>query len=451
MGTAGTPRGDNKDDYTDDTDTFYAEPHAAECYNDVVATVNKCYNNLFADQDYTIGPPASSTTSRTLTFAHGNASYALDVQFEDNVYFAAGTTYKVESDGDAVFKNIRAAGGMVQVGDGVTGGGDIRLQSQGTANEYIFQPAGSLTASRAITIQDPGADCNFIFSKGGRFQDTIEFANGSTYKIDGTGVPTFNIAADDATYTGIVTSDGGVLKYRTKAQLAADIDSEISHTNIADIGSNAHSVIDTHLGASAPHSGHVDTTGDETIAGIKTFSSIPVLPASDPTADNQAARKAYVDSSASSPYYWAYLADYIQNNDKHSSGVLTWTPGTDATADAGFLILQTNNAQTAAFHLPRLIVPAGYTKLDIRMEWVKRQTGAKSVTVSGYIYKNNTQGSDLFSEVVTSVDTAHYYVNWTQVTGLTTDDEVIVAMQATQAAEIQVCQSRIYQLLLKWS
>ena len=40
----------------------------------------------------------------------------------------------------------------------------------------------------------------------------------------------------------------------------------------------------------------VYTTGNQTIAGVKTFGSIPVLPASDPTTDNQAARKAYVDN-----------------------------------------------------------------------------------------------------------------------------------------------------------
>jgi hypothetical protein len=34
----------------------------------------------------------------------------------------------------------------------------------------------------------------------------------------------------------------------------------------------------------------------ETIGGVKTFSSIPVLPASDPTADNEATRKSYVDA-----------------------------------------------------------------------------------------------------------------------------------------------------------
>lgn len=37
--------------------------------------------------------------------------------------------------------------------------------------------------------------------------------------------------------------------------------------------------------------------GNQTIAGVKTFTSIPVLPASDPTADNEAARKAYVDAA----------------------------------------------------------------------------------------------------------------------------------------------------------
>lgn len=39
----------------------------------------------------------------------------------------------------------------------------------------------------------------------------------------------------------------------------------------------------------------VKTTGDQTIAGTKTFTTIPELPASDPTTDNQAVRKSYVD------------------------------------------------------------------------------------------------------------------------------------------------------------
>ena len=43
----------------------------------------------------------------------------------------------------------------------------------------------------------------------------------SNMSIDGTLTLTVN--ADDATYTGIVTVDGGTLKYRTKAQIKSDI------------------------------------------------------------------------------------------------------------------------------------------------------------------------------------------------------------------------------------
>lgn len=42
----------------------------------------------------------------------------------------------------------------------------------------------------------------------------------------------------------------------------------------------------------------VHLTGDESVAGVKTFTSIPVLPASNPTTDNQAVRKAYADGLA---------------------------------------------------------------------------------------------------------------------------------------------------------
>lgn len=39
----------------------------------------------------------------------------------------------------------------------------------------------------------------------------------------------------------------------------------------------------------------VDKTNAQTIGGVKTFTSIPVLPASDPVSDEQAVRKKYVD------------------------------------------------------------------------------------------------------------------------------------------------------------
>jgi hypothetical protein len=68
----------------------------------------------------------------------------------------------------------------------------------------------------------------------------------------------------------------------------------------------------------------VNKTGDQTIAGIKTFSSIPVLPASDPTADNEAVRKAYVDNS-----FFAKFREFIP-----------WTSldGFTIGGDAGYVI-----------------------------------------------------------------------------------------------------------------
>lgn len=49
------------------------------------------------------------------------------------------------------------------------------------------------------------------------------------------------------------------------------------------------------LNAKAADSAVVKLSGSQTIAGTKTFSTIPVLPNSSPTTDNQAARKKYVD------------------------------------------------------------------------------------------------------------------------------------------------------------
>lgn len=44
---------------------------------------------------------------------------------------------------------------------------------------------------------------------------------------------------------------------------------------------------------------YIKTTGAQTIAGVKTFSSIPVAPSTNPTSDNQLTRKGYVDAQIS--------------------------------------------------------------------------------------------------------------------------------------------------------
>ena len=43
--------------------------------------------------------------------------------------------------------------------------------------------------------------------------------------------------------------------------------------------------------------GYVNTSAAQTIAGVKTFSSIPVLPSANPTLTNHAVRKGYADAT----------------------------------------------------------------------------------------------------------------------------------------------------------
>lgn len=58
----------------------------------------------------------------------------------------------------------------------------------------------------------------------------------------------------------------------------------------------------------------VSNSGDETINGIKTFGSIPVLPASNPTTDNQAARKRYIDDRVGAGAYACGVGTEYVNN-----------------------------------------------------------------------------------------------------------------------------------------
>jgi hypothetical protein len=82
--------------------------------------------------------------------------------------------------------------------------------------------------------------------------------------ISATTIP----AATTDTDKFLVLDTGGVFKYRTGTQVKSDI-------------------------------GAVSLSGNETIAGIKTFSSFPVTPSSAPTLNYQTANKKYVDDSVS--------------------------------------------------------------------------------------------------------------------------------------------------------
>lgn len=92
----------------------------------------------------------------------------------------------------------------------------------------------------------------------------------------------------DAIGTAIVSSLMGEIGTKaSSAALTAGLNGKAN-------ASHSHSTEDI-VGLDGALESYVAKTGAETIDGIKTFSSIPVLPNANPTAGNQAARKQYVD------------------------------------------------------------------------------------------------------------------------------------------------------------
>lgn len=75
----------------------------------------------------------------------------------------------------------------------------------------------------------------------------------------------------------------------------------------AEVALNTTAASDALAAANSASNTSVKLTGAQTVAGVKTFSSIPLGPASNPTTDNQLTRKAFVDSSISSAIGTAVL------------------------------------------------------------------------------------------------------------------------------------------------
>lgn len=114
------------------------------------------------------------------------------------------------------------------------------------------------------------------------------------------------------------------------------------------------------------HPQYVKDTGDETIAGVKTFSSIPVLPASNPTTDNQAVRKGFADATYGRPVFL--------------------TSSLDSTSWDGDLFSTT--AKTKIDLSSVFGVPAGVKAVLIRL--VARDSGSSSATCQLAVSPNDT-------------------------------------------------------------
>jgi hypothetical protein len=119
----------------------------------------------------------------------------------------------------------------------------------------------------------------------------VELGAGGSASIS--SLPALSDVDDSLTYTD---------HYLFQADGDKFISNTYSHTWLDDIGTYSHASIDSHIDidgiAHSNATNLVHTTGDESIGGIKTFTSFPLTPSSLPTADYQVANKAYVDSYA---------------------------------------------------------------------------------------------------------------------------------------------------------
>lgn len=120
-----------------------------------------------------------------------------------------------------------------------------------------------------------------------------------------------------ASTVNLTSADVGAVALTTlgAASGTATLDSSshltVSQLNLASsappsVGTGAVGTSSSPARADHTHDG-VDLVNAQTVAGVKTFSSIPVLPASDPTTANQAARKSYVDTQLSTSIGTAVL------------------------------------------------------------------------------------------------------------------------------------------------
>lgn len=146
----------------------------------------------------------------------------------------------------------------------------------------------------------------------------------------------------------------------------------------------------------------VKLTGAQTVAGVKTFSSIPVLPASDPVAANEAVRKAYFDA-------WASLIDGAavhKTGDETIAGIKTFSSipvgpaGTDPTTndqlarksyvDRAYKVpvpFSRSGALTVAAGVNRFYLDRAYTLTSVRVGVGTAPTGA---TLIVDVNKNGT-------------------------------------------------------------
>lgn len=142
--------------------------------------------------------------------------------------------------------------------------------------------------------------------------------------VDGTAARTA-IGAADATALAAKADDSAVVKLAGDQSLAG-----IKTFSSAPVVPDSSFAFAKVGGLQGALDGKVSTNSTETIAGVKTFSSIPLGPASDPTTANQLARKSYIDNRVNTLVNMApgasFTVVYDGTNWKYNGATVTSRP-----------------------------------------------------------------------------------------------------------------------------
>lgn len=200
------------------------------------------------------------------------------------------------------------------------------------------------------------------------------------------------------------------------------------------------------------HPQYVETTGDETILGVKTFDSIPVGPASDPTTATQLTRKSYVDNLAGTKVGTGYTDVAVQNTTTETTLMTTSITGGT---------LSTNNAIQSKMHFTLNTNIAGGVNRTFRFKYGTTTIATIVIPLTlgntdyeGYIYTDligaggaSAQEGNMqiiFVETANTANIHHYIVRGTGAESSASTLNMLITLQYASAEANETFTMRHY-------
>lgn len=196
--------------------------------------------------------------------------------------------------------------------------------------------AADVTSGTLATARlGSGTANNTTYLRGDGTWATVSGGSGATNLTTTQSATTVTVASDtgaDATLAAASTTAAGVMTAADKTKLNgvatgatvnatdAQLRDRSTHTGTQAISSVTS--LQTSLDAKADSTATVNLTGAQTVAGVKTFSSSPIVPT--PTTNTQAANKTYVDTAVAGGGGGSFALTAVQKNSAYTAVANQW-------------------------------------------------------------------------------------------------------------------------------